>query len=634
MNKFSNIILFVSCAASLCTFNPNNVLFSQDLSPYIEENLSQQPVEEQSTIESVELDTKNDPLALDSLTRSTFKYSTQTFYEKRNFEALWYSEKDLLRSARKLLKIIKNISTEGINPERYYYSKLKYLYDQVDNIWLNLYQADLNDLSLLDIECTEAALQLANDLRFGVIDPAELSIQWEITRDSVDLVPEIVAAVQNKNLVAFYESLKPSIAPYLKLKSKLNELREKALADTDQVKLKEKQKLEVGIFSEEITLLRKRINFLCGLTEEKIPNRKAQPKDRQASKDTIQQRVEEFTVCLDTVYIDNKSYKVIRDSSFTSYDKVILPNPVSLDGMVYDPTYYDSTLLLKVKQFQRAYGLSPDGVIGANTIKTLNEPFSEMVYKTEMNLDRWRWIPRDLSGRYIIVNIAGYYLEVFENDEVTMTKQVMVGATKTETPVFSNTLQYIEMNPTWTVPYSISSRELLPKIQNDPSYLARNDYQLLSGGASIDPYSVDWSSIKASNFPYVLRQKPGRKNALGQIKFIFPNRYNVYLHDTQSKSKFKNYNRAYSHGCIRLEKPMELAEYIFQDDPEWTLENLTTELNKRRIKRVHLKNPLPIILFYWTSYVNENDEIIFRKDVYKRDAVVLPIWKAKNRVGG
>jgi len=483
----------------------------------------------------------------------------------------------------------------------------------------------------LDIECTEAALQLANDLRFGVIDPAELSLQWEIPRDSVDLTRQLVDAIEQNTLTVFFESLKPKIAPYRNLKSKLEALKQKAKRDTDLTQLKAKQKLEVGTYDEQIVLLRKRVNFLIDQKEQRIPNRSVTVKEaNELSSNRDLQNMEDFSVCNDTIYVTRDSFQIIKDTSYTTYENVI----ESINGiaMIYDPTYYDSTLFQSVKQFQRAYGLTPDGVIGPKTIKTLNKPFSEMVYKAEMNLDRWRWLSRELTDRYIIVNIAGFYLDVFENNEVVMRKQVMVGATKTETPIFSNMLQYIEMNPTWTVPYSISSRELLPKIQKDPDYLARNDYKLLSGGSSIDPHSVDWSTIKKNNFPYVIRQKAGRQNALGQIKFIFPNRYNVYLHDTQSKSKFKKYSRAYSHGCIRLEEPMELAEFIFQDDPEWSLESLTNVLNKRKTKRVHLKEPIPIILFYWTAYVDEKGELIFRDDVYKRDKVVLPIWKRKNRL--
>ena len=164
MNKFSIKLLQTFCVLFLHIIAINNALFSQDLSSFIEENLSNQSVEKLDTV-ILDPDTENDPLALDSLKTPVFKYSTKTFYENRNYKALWYSEIRLLESAKKLLKIIKNISDEGINPERYYFTKLQYLYDQVDNIWLNLYKVDLNGLSLLDIECTEAAFQLANDLK-------------------------------------------------------------------------------------------------------------------------------------------------------------------------------------------------------------------------------------------------------------------------------------------------------------------------------------------------------------------------------------------------------------------------------------------------------------------------------------
>lgn len=195
-----------------------------------------------------------------------------------------------------------------------------------------------------------------------------------------------------------------------------------------------------------------------------------------------------------------------------------------------------------------------------------------------------------------------------------------MGRPYTRTQVFQEMLSYVELNPYWTVPYSISSREILPKLKSDPGYLSRNNMKIFNGGKSFDPYSVDWSMVSRGNFPYVIRQEPGDKNALGRMKFMFPNRYNIYLHDTPSKSKFELDYRAWSHGCVRLHEPHELAYYLFKDDKKWNKEKIDNTLAKRKNKRINLEKPIPIYILYITNSTDANGKLIFHTDVYKRDS--------------
>ncbi|MGB0840568.1 MAG: L,D-transpeptidase family protein, partial [Chitinophagales bacterium] len=248
----------------------------------------------------------------------------------------------------------------------------------------------------------------------------------------------------------------------------------------------------------------------------------------------------------------------------------------------------------------------------------------QRIDQIKMNMERWRWLPQSLGSRYVLVNIPAYWLYVYEPNEVIgLEKKVMVGKTYHKTPVFNDLMQYIEFNPYWTVPYSIASREILPKLKRNPGYLAAKDMRLFQGSKSVNPYNVDWSSVYRSNFKYKIRQNPGPKNALGTMKFMFPNLYNVYVHDTPSKSLFVESQRAYSHGCVRLEKPIEFAEYLLKDNKNYTLNKIEKVLDKGKNKRVNLEEALPIYILYFTVWADEEGNPRFMHDIYGKDAEVL-----------
>lgn len=284
-----------------------------------------------------------------------------------------------------------------------------------------------------------------------------------------------------------------------------------------------------------------------------------------------------------------------------------------------DPALYDEALENAVRQFQAEHGLESDGVIGKQSIFALNIPVRERVRQIIVNLERWRWLPEDLGDQHILVNVASFELRRVEYGSLQEVIRVVVGKPGHRTPVFSNKIKYLELNPTWTVPYSIATKEMLPKLQSNPGYLGSN-FELLQGGQSIPFTSVDWSAYSTSTFPFTIRQKPGPKNALGRVKFIFPNKHAIYLHDTPSRSLFNQTTRAFSHGCIRVGRPLHLANQLLANAPgKWSLRKIQTVLDSEERTRVNLPEPLPVHLTYSTVFRGLNGAINFRPDIYGRD---------------
>jgi L,D-transpeptidase YcbB len=228
---------------------------------------------------------------------------------------------------------------------------------------------------------------------------------------------------------------------------------------------------------------------------------------------------------------------------------------------------FDSALVEGVRQFQRRHGLEADGIVGRNTLAELNTTVQERINQIKLNLIRWHRLPERLGSRYILVNIPGFKLDVVENNRVVHSMRAIVGKRKRPTPVLSAMMIFLEINPYWNIPQKIARKDLLTKIQKDPGYLLRRHIQVFSswkeGAEVLDPLDIDWQSYSKKNFPpFHLRQQPVPFNALGRIKFIFPNHHSVYIHDTPAKSLFDKNNRSFSAGCVRIEEPLTLAKYI------------------------------------------------------------------------
>ena len=283
-----------------------------------------------------------------------------------------------------------------------------------------------------------------------------------------------------------------------------------------------------------------------------------------------------------------------------------------------DPNLYGDDLVLAFEQFQKRNGLDPDGVIGPNSLSMLNVTAQERVRQIIVNMERWRHMPRDMGDKHLMVNIAAFELYRYEYGQLKEARPVMVGKDRHQTPIFSDELEYVDINPTWTVPYSIATREMLPKLQANPTYLG-DDFQLLAGGKEIPFSSVNFNQYSRGDFPFTIRQKPGPKNALGIIKFMLPNRHAIYLHDTPSRALFAKTQRAFSHGCIRVYKPLEFGVTILRDVPGWTLERLEQVVETRKTTRVTLPNKIPVHIVYATAWRGEGGSVEFRTDIYGRD---------------
>ncbi|MFN3076421.1 MAG: murein L,D-transpeptidase [Alphaproteobacteria bacterium] len=286
-------------------------------------------------------------------------------------------------------------------------------------------------------------------------------------------------------------------------------------------------------------------------------------------------------------------------------------------------TRYDGAVQKAVRVFQRRHGLNVDGTVGASTLAALNVPIADRIRQILINMERWRRMPEDLGSRHILVNIAGSEMEVVEDGAIALSMRVIVGQTQRQTPVFSSALTDLVLNPVWHVPRHLAVADILPRLQRDPSYFARQGMRLYAKRGErlveVDPTGIAWDRLGVSNFPYRLRQAPGPHNAMGQVKFLLPNPYDVYLHDTPSRDLFRKDSRSASSGCIRLEKPRELALLALKDQPDWTREKVDSLIDKGKTEVFHLKNPLPIHLVYRTAWSDDGGVTHFRPDIYQWD---------------
>lgn len=283
-----------------------------------------------------------------------------------------------------------------------------------------------------------------------------------------------------------------------------------------------------------------------------------------------------------------------------------------------DVTAYDETVVEAVKAFQAEHGLRPDGIIGPNTLAVLNrglggEPEADIL----VNMERWRWMPRDLGATNVFVNIPAFTVTIRREGTTAYEGRVIVGKPQNPTPVFSDEIEHIVVNPYWNVPYSIASKEMLSSIQKNPSgYFAKRGYEAVYKGKVVNPSSIDWSPSALRNVR--IRQKPGNSNALGHIKFMFPNEHAVYLHDTPSRSLFSKPVRAFSHGCVRVDQPLEFADALLAEERHWNAAQLKKLIGGSE-RYLNLDRHIPVHLTYFTEWVADDGTLTHYSDVYGHD---------------
>jgi murein L,D-transpeptidase YcbB/YkuD len=311
--------------------------------------------------------------------------------------------------------------------------------------------------------------------------------------------------------------------------------------------------------------------------------------------------------------------------------RLALTDGASTELAATEAQVYDNALIEAVKRFQASQGLDVDGVIGSTTIVAMNVPVQERINSIILAMERLRWMPEDLGKQYLIVNIAGFELRRINAGEVEERMAVVVGKPYHRTPVFSDRIRFLELNPYWNVPPNIAINEELPALRRNAAGLAAQGFEAVRGDQVIDVKSVDWASVGAGRFPYQLRQRPGPDNALGRVKFMFPNPHNVYLHDSPAQSLFGRSVRAFSHGCIRLSKPLELAEQVLRVGgvQGWTKDRINNVVASAKTTVVNLREPLPVHITYLTAWADDG-VANFRQDIYGHDAKLLAALEGKS----
>jgi murein L,D-transpeptidase YcbB/YkuD len=312
--------------------------------------------------------------------------------------------------------------------------------------------------------------------------------------------------------------------------------------------------------------------------------------------------------------MENDRVKLVRKRLLATDD---LAGTASIES-----TIFDDELEQAVRHFQQRYGLEPDGVAGKNTLEAMNVPVEMRIDQIRVNLERIRWVLHEDLDTFVFVNIPGFKVYYVRNEKLEWTRRAQVGKLYRQTPVFKADMTYLEFNPTWTVPPTILAKDILPAVRKDPGYLKKRNIRVIDNkGKVVNSKSINWSKYTGKNFPYQLRQDPGPSNALGLVKFMFPNKHLVYLHDTPSKNLFEREARAFSSGCVRIENPFEFAQLLL--GKEWDSKRIEKIIKSKKTTKVKLAKPIPVILFYLTALPEFDGRFQFPNDVYSRDEAVL-----------
>ena len=289
-------------------------------------------------------------------------------------------------------------------------------------------------------------------------------------------------------------------------------------------------------------------------------------------------------------------------------------------GAPLDSPQFDADVEGALKGFQEHHGLPATGVLDRVTIEKMNVPIGNRLQQVAMNLERWRWLPDDLGTRHFLVNVPDFHLFAREHGKIALDMRVVVGKRGNETPLFSDEMETVVFSPYWNVPETIAVEETAPAVARDPEFLSRNNMEVLNAaGQVVDANDIPWGDEEALD-SYRFRQRPGANNALGYVKFLFPNEHAVYLHDTPADALFKRIGRAFSHGCVRVEEPEVLAQYVLRDQSEWTEHAIHSAMRGGDERHVKLSEKIPVHIVYMTAWVDERGGLHFEDDVYGYDA--------------
>ncbi len=462
---------------------------------------------------------------------------------------------------------LSKLEEDGLQPTDYYY-------DVLSEIFNTIKQAEIIDpvtFASFDVLMTESIIKAADHLISGKVDPVKLKRRWEIAVDN-------------------YQSRYPDPT--------------KSLSDA----------ISNASVSAELEMLKPTHYMYVGLKEKLKEFKTIQSNGgwmRISDGETLKQGA--------------KGKRVLELRARLAATIDLFPAESINDSL------YDTQLTESVSQFQKKYGIDVDGNVGKGTLYELNLPVDYRIDQIKANLERGRWVLYKIENKFIAVNIAGFELYFVDGEKELLTSAVMVGTDHTQTPIFKDVMKYIDINPTWTVPTSLN-HTYIDKLKNNPSYLRdKNINVVTTGGAIVDIAGKDWVNYSASNFPYMFRQEPGPGNALGEMKFMFPNKFSVYLHDTPARNLFNKDIRAFSHGCIRTKEIYRLAELLLEPNNEgWSQEKIKKVVETRKTTTVVLKEQVPVLLLYWTAGIGFKGNFYFKPDIYERDKDLIDSLNKKS----
>ncbi len=480
------------------------------------------------------------------------------FYARRNFEPAWIGKDGSISMAESLIKAINNAREDGLRPADYHAVNLQLLLNEVKR--KQAVNKPLKPEMLVDLELlfTDAFLLLGSHLLAGRVNPETIHSEWIVENPSANLAEVLRTALKTNRIESVLDSLRPPHTGYQALKNTLRRYRQIEKSG-GWPRIPEGWHWQKGDHGAQISVLRRRLEMSGDL--------------------------------------DPSDYRYVY--------------------------LFDDTLEQAIRNFQARHGLVANGKIDAKTLGILNVPAGIRSRQIELNLERWRWIPHELGQRYILVNIADFKLSVVQSNHTVMEMRVVVGRDYRRTPVFSEQMKYLVFNPYWNIPRKIAVEDILHKVRRDPGYLARRRIKVFenwrAGAKEVDPKTVDWSRVHRDNFHYKFRKEPGPHNDLGRVKFMFPNKFAVYLHDTPSRRLFQRTRRGFSSGCIRVEKPIELVQFLLADNPRWSRQDIFKAIKSEKNQVVRLRNRIPVHILYWTVWVDDVGNVHFRDDIYNRD---------------
>jgi murein L,D-transpeptidase YcbB/YkuD len=474
-------------------------------------------------------------------------------YQQRKFLPIWLDGLQLKAEAQMLLENLRNAGMHGLCGNDYLLTELESLIRvQMDFAEYHLPLTPGNR-AVLDLFLSQAFLTYATHMIEGQVDPALAHVDWRARRRKADLIKLLDYAIENSRMSQVLEDMIPPHQGYRRLLEALVKYQTLS-AFGGWPEIPPGPTIKPGDYDERVPVLRNRLLKTGDLVE-----------------------------------------------------------------MTASDDEYDQATQEAIRRFQIRHGLVADGAVGLKTLERLNVSVEERIRQIELNLERWRWMPKSLGERHVRVNIADFSLEVVEDDEIVIQMPVIVGTQYRKTPVFSAPMTYLEFAPYWTVPPTILREDKLPQIRKNPDYLEEKHFRIISWtGEDVTQYlrDIDWKTVKASSFPGLLRMEPGPWNPLGRVKFMFPNKFNVYLHDTNETGLFDNNIRSFSSGCIRVKRPRDLASYLLEK--KLGSERLRALFAATAPVRVPIEH-LMVHIQYWTAWVDQNDLIHFRPDGYFRD---------------